>query len=359
MKIWTVEEEAAKLRERFKGVNRAAFARDHSIKGGQAMIYQHITGRRPMSLEAAASYATGFGCTLAEISPRLALEIDKAATLNPDSVARTGPLKSSWPFPSISEKDVRDLKPGQLNALEGAIALAIAQLKLGVSISPKPAASKPGRGSVVDMDEMDDPFFTPLQAQPEPPWSGGKTTLQMEREGQVPFGIEMSLVTNVAPGEPIAANEKFEKVLELADVRLAAGNGIEADNELVTGAIQFRQSFLRSVGADKGRGRVVYAKGDSMEPDIKDGWALLVVPDDSLTIRDLVPNTVYAINYDGKMVVKVIAKDPLTGKWIAKSANRKYRDFPLEVEGVSVRVLGRVVWAGGRLLDGDAGRTSF
>ena len=41
MRIWTIEEEAAALRERFQGVNRAAFARDHEVKGGQAMIYQH------------------------------------------------------------------------------------------------------------------------------------------------------------------------------------------------------------------------------------------------------------------------------------------------------------------------------
>ncbi|MNQ16948.1 hypothetical protein D3C85_299560 [compost metagenome] len=53
MKMWTIEEEAAALRARFEGVNRAAFARDHHVKGGQAMIYQHITGRRPIGIEAA------------------------------------------------------------------------------------------------------------------------------------------------------------------------------------------------------------------------------------------------------------------------------------------------------------------
>ena len=59
MKMWTIEEEAAALRARFEGVNRAAFARDHEVKGGQAMIYQHITGRRPIGIEAAMAYAEG------------------------------------------------------------------------------------------------------------------------------------------------------------------------------------------------------------------------------------------------------------------------------------------------------------
>lgn len=69
-----MEQEALSLRARFTKVNRAAFARDHDLKGGQALIYQHITGRRPISLEAALVYAKAFGCALEDISPRLAKE---------------------------------------------------------------------------------------------------------------------------------------------------------------------------------------------------------------------------------------------------------------------------------------------
>lgn len=79
MKILTIEEEAANLKARFQGVNRAEFARDHHLKGGQSMIYQNITGRRPISMEAAKAYAKGFGCTLEDISPRLAAEAAGAA----------------------------------------------------------------------------------------------------------------------------------------------------------------------------------------------------------------------------------------------------------------------------------------
>ncbi len=79
MKIWTTEEEAAKLKERFAGINRAAFARNYSLKGGQSIIYQHINALRPISLEAALIYARGFSCNLEDISPRLALETRGAA----------------------------------------------------------------------------------------------------------------------------------------------------------------------------------------------------------------------------------------------------------------------------------------
>lgn len=79
MEIWSLTEEAERLKKRFATVsNRAEFARAHKVPGGQAMIYQHITGRRPIGMDAALSYAEGFGIPLEEISPRLAEEARKS-----------------------------------------------------------------------------------------------------------------------------------------------------------------------------------------------------------------------------------------------------------------------------------------
>lgn len=87
MKIWSTEEEAANLKKLFEAVgNKAEFVRVHKIKGGPSMLSQHLSGNRPMSLEAATIYAREFKKTLAEISPRLALEVENASkvTLMPD-----------------------------------------------------------------------------------------------------------------------------------------------------------------------------------------------------------------------------------------------------------------------------------
>lgn len=265
---------------------------------------------------------------------------------------------STWPFASIAEDEVRALPAAQLSALEGAIALAIAQLKLGITVArPQPVAPPPPRvrGSLVDMDDMDDPFPMRIGAMPAAPWDGGKTTHQAERDSRIQISTQADVIANVGPGEPHAANDKFEKVPEMADVRLAAGDGIENHIEEQTGVVQFRRSFLRSVGADAGKARVVYAKGDSMEPVIKDGAALLVVPNEELTLRDLAGGGVYAINYDGKMIVKTVARDKLTQRWVARSFNPVYPDIPLE-NGHPARVLGQVVWAGARLRDDEAGQ---
>ncbi|HEY9275412.1 MULTISPECIES: S24 family peptidase [Achromobacter] len=264
-----------------------------------------------------------------------------------------------WPFPGIPEEQVRALPPDQLNKLQGALALAIAQLKLGIDVSPTPAA--PQMPTVLRSDSLIDTYLSrdefPLRIDglPPAPWEGGKTTHQTEREGRVRISTQTGVVANVGVGEPPAANDRFEKVPELADVRLAAGEPIENHAEEQTGMIQFRKSFLRSVGADNGKGRVVYAKGDSMEPVIRDGAALLVVPNESLTLRDIAAGGVYAINYDGKMIVKTVARERLAGQWVARSFNPLHDDIPLE-NGASVRVLGRVVWAGARLRDDEAGQ---
>lgn len=85
MKIWSKEEEGEALRKRFddlkknEGISRADFARKHGLKGGDSMIYQHITGHRPMNIDAAIVYAKGFACELHEISPRLAAEAKEMA----------------------------------------------------------------------------------------------------------------------------------------------------------------------------------------------------------------------------------------------------------------------------------------
>jgi SOS-response transcriptional repressor LexA len=82
--IWTQEEEAKRLHARFDaykavyGLGQAQFARTYKVPGGASMVSQHIKGRRPLSLEAAGAYATGFGVELVDISPRLAKEVMQA-----------------------------------------------------------------------------------------------------------------------------------------------------------------------------------------------------------------------------------------------------------------------------------------
>ncbi|VFR32459.1 putative phage repressor protein [plant metagenome] len=229
--------------------------------------------------------------------------------------------------------------------------MGVDPIELLKSGAPQTKVAPIKRGSTVNLGDAHDPF--PMAPREQMPWDPGwKPTKAADLPRPVLRG---GVVANVSPGSPPPANDRFEKVPELGEVRLAAGEGIENDHEQETGYIQFRRSFLRAVGADGGRARVVYAKGDSMLPVIQDGAALLVVPDESLTLRDLGAGGVFAINYDGKMIVKSIVMDPRSGRWMARSFNELHPDIPLDDDS-KVKVLGRVVWVGARLPEGDAGQ---
>lgn len=295
--------------------------------------------------------------------------------MRPDTAERVGrpagrPDGSHWPFARIDEDDVRALSSGDLARVEGAIALAIAQLKLDVEIRQEhPAHGRTPGHPMADPREADLPFpMEPVAAlpgtsarQPGPgedeglpfPEGGPSEATRYLREPEpasyslAAISTARDVVTNVSAGES-PANDDFEPVPELPDVRLAASDeGIEVFNEAAGGMLFFRRSFLRQHNADDGRARVVYAAGDSMEPVIPDGAALLLVPAQGLSLRDVAGGGVWAINYGGKMLVKTITRPP-GGMWVARSFNRAYPDILLETD-VEVRVLGRIVWVGAAL----------
>ncbi len=266
--------------------------------------------------------------------------------------AAPAPTELAWPFPSVPQQLVASLAHEQIRQLEGALMLALGQM--GVAAKAKPPKSEPARGQVYE-GSADDPFAD-LGPSEKMPWEPGwKPTKAEDLPALHRISTDGGVVANVAPGAAPAANDKFEKVPELGDVRLAAGEGIENEQEIETGFVQFRRSFLQSFGSSAKKARVVYAKGDSMAPIIQDGAALLVLPDDSITLRDLAAGGVWAINYDGKMIVKTVAKDRISGRWVAVSFNPAHPNIPLE-DGHPVRILGRVVWAASPLREDQSGQ---
>lgn len=74
------------------GMKKAEFARVFKVPGGASMISQHISGHRPIGLDAVVAYAKGFSCPIAEISPRLALEVEQASQYKTADSAQVGNL---------------------------------------------------------------------------------------------------------------------------------------------------------------------------------------------------------------------------------------------------------------------------
>lgn len=137
--------------------------------------------------------------------------------------------------------------------------------------------------------------------------------------------------------EPVYMDE-FAFIPKVKAVPRMGPEGLETDDE-VDGYYAFRQDWLRRKGRIAEM-RIMRVAGDSMEPTLRDGDAVLI--DQSQT--DVVYGKIYVVGIDDGVVVKRLDKRP--GKLVLVSDNRQ--DYPpVEIElneAVSVRIVGRVIW---------------
>ncbi|MCS3504988.1 S24 family peptidase [Achromobacter sp. JUb104] len=249
----------------------------------------------------------------------------------------TAPEPQPWPFPDISERDVRALPPAHINALQGALAVVIAQLKLGVKVTETPKAAS----RLINMDNASDEF--PMRASSDSQhWERGAAAREV---GATLRLNQMPNVGHVPHAGYSANDQEFLSIPEL-DVRLAAGRlGIENYHETEIGGILFRRSFLESFRLPIERMKIVYADGDSMEPVIRNEGPMLFFEEPITNVRKIDSRTVYAINLGGKMVVKCIQRER-DGTLLAKSLNPAHPPFPLKLDnGQDVRIVGHILWS--------------
>lgn len=123
------EDEAAKLARRFAGVNRAKFARENKVPGGDSMVYQHMKNLRPMNLDQAMAYAAGFKCSLRDISPRLADQVERAVMGSAASIA--------LPVPALTASGA----VGQAVSIEQAVRVLAGALAASDDLSRELSAS--------------------------------------------------------------------------------------------------------------------------------------------------------------------------------------------------------------------------
>ncbi|WP_298580530.1 XRE family transcriptional regulator [uncultured Luteimonas sp.] len=124
---------------------------------------------------------------------------------------------------------------------------------------------------------------------------------------------------------------------------VAAGDGMTAVEYAETHSLKFKASSLQRKGLYARKLHVFYARGDSMEPRIHDGDALLFDSDDTVP-RD---GAIYVVQYDGTYYVKRLHQ--YGEQWFLVSDNTsdpKWRK-PLPVQfGDGLEILGRVRWIG-------------
>ena len=158
------------------------------------------------------------------------------------------------------------------------------------------------------------------------------------------FGVAESELGAPEDNSPaLAAKARRSEFVDVPRLPLdaSAGPGAFAAEEMPVDTFRFSARWLRAQGFDPASLSAIAVAGDSMEPLLRDGDEILV---------DTAPRPLR----DGIHVVRVgdalMVKRVQTGVpdvIVLESENPSYR--PIELPRGEVRVIGRVVWKGGRL----------
>lgn len=128
------------------------------------------------------------------------------------------------------------------------------------------------------------------------------------------------------------------------DQKAALGDGAIQDDYAETHSLKFRAASLRRKGLNAARLAVYYGDGDSMEPTIKPGDAILFDTSDT-RLQD---GKIFMVRYDGHITAKRMLK--LGQAWFLSSdnvADPKWRKpVPID-ETKDFEVIGRVRWIAG------------
>ncbi|MEX2482083.1 MAG: S24 family peptidase [Gammaproteobacteria bacterium] len=133
------------------------------------------------------------------------------------------------------------------------------------------------------------------------------------------------------------------RLIPRLDVQASAGPGALVDSETSMEMLAFRADWLRARGINPHSAHVLTARGDSMEPTIRDGDILLV----ETAIDQVADNGIYVVVYAGRTLVKRVQLR-LDGSVVLRSDNQAIFDEEAvpAAELTNLKVAGRVMWYG-------------
>lgn len=234
---------------------------------------------------------------------------DGREPMRPTDVRRLGPLsmkaperaRPKWPFPSLSEDAVSNLPAADRYRIEGALALAVAQV-----------------GIDIDVEQM------VQQAGPSP---------ALSRLDQAEAIIRAASVE--------AANDADYLAIRKVSVKITAGVpgfATEYQRDDGTGGLL----YLARQWVEKNRYRVqalhaTTVKRNSMFPHIKEGDTVVFNTDDTTERAD----QVFAVNHEGEFTLKRLKKR--LGHWYLYSDNEDQKEFPPVMCTALTFIIGKIV----------------
>lgn len=153
--------------------------------------------------------------------------------------------------------------------------------------------------------------------------------------------------------DKFASSVMFKPVRRL-DVHAAAGAGALNHGFAVDSVLPFPRWMLQKLGATSAKLSFLRARGDSMEPTIKNG-ALLLIDEGDVTLRFPPPKAeppwdhpdIYVFSRGDELRVKHLRRDKTKGLILALSDHPAY-DAEI-VRDSDIKIEGRVIWWDNRL----------
>ncbi|NYS09345.1 putative c repressor [Xanthomonas phage PBR31] len=187
--------------------------------------------------------------------------------------------------------------------------------------------------------------------------NGGTKTLKASTLARLSKRLRVNqewLRTGTPPIEsdaiPSSEFDDFSMLPRLA-VKAAGSNGrgtIVFVEEEKSGRLAFRRDFLRGEGVKESEAAIIYVTGDSMQPTLPEGAAVLV----DKSMRELRDNKIYAILVNDELKIKRLRKDIGGGVVIVSDnpdkTNHPDIHVPPDKEDY-LSILGRAFWMGTRL----------
>ncbi|MBO2611195.1 XRE family transcriptional regulator [Shewanella algae] len=124
--------------------------------------------------------------------------------------------------------------------------------------------------------------------------------------------------------------------------QVSTGHGAVWDDEKVRRKLAFRTKWLRFRGLQPENLRVVFAKGDSMEPTIHTGDSILV----DITQTTLTDGSIFVLRLGDELYAKRLQKH-IDGSVTIISDNKEYKEQVVTAADLPMlNIVGKVVWIG-------------
>ncbi|WP_417536309.1 XRE family transcriptional regulator [Methylophaga sp.] len=125
----------------------------------------------------------------------------------------------------------------------------------------------------------------------------------------------------------------------LKDTELAAGNGLEPNQDYNGFKLKFARSTLRRLGVEPSNAVCVSVKGDSMEPVLKDGSTVGV----DKGRKSIVDGKMYAVSIRGLLKIKVLTQLSSSTVRVKSYNSAEYPDEDVDISEINVE--GWVFWS--------------